>query len=375
MTRSGQNSTSVDDVRTQINLLGHSGFGVTELRVFDPRPMVAYAETADEAVDLVCQVEVRVSGIYMGVQPRPAHLFDRAPNCWTHAISGPRSNCACDVDIEYITALFFDVDVVSDERAKGCPASEKELDVTLKVAQSLGRKDGLAMAATICCSGNGHYVLAPIVPISVGGHEVAAQLKYFCSQMAAGSPMRVVGTRIDPVYNLSRVMRVMGTLNRKGQALPGRPHRRAHFVTEPVLAQSVVLHYAILNTEVPSVPLSKELSAGSIRCDLNKIEGCEFIRWCRQKPTEVTEPLWFALITNMARLEGGPGLAHEISCLDPYRYDHQTTETLIQRVIEREYSPASCLTLKALGFHCRRLGRCHARAPMYLTDLFSIWKG
>jgi len=32
---------------TQVRLLGHSGRGVTELRVFDSPPMVAYADGED----------------------------------------------------------------------------------------------------------------------------------------------------------------------------------------------------------------------------------------------------------------------------------------------------------------------------------------
>ncbi len=150
----------------------------------------------------------------------------------------------------------------------------------------------------------------------------------FCQQLAEQASASAPGARLDPVYNLSRVMRVMGTANRKGQPCPGRPHRMAHFETEPIFNRSVALHYRILNTEPLGRRVATNIAAVTIKCDLAKIESCEFVRWCRQHPTRVTEPLWFALLTNLARLEGGPKLAHEISCLDPYRYDYQTTEAL-----------------------------------------------
>ena len=360
---------------TQVRLLGHSGHGVTELRVFDPRPTVAYADGEDSVINLVHQMRPDASGIYLGVQPRPPHLFDRAPNCWKTAASGMNGNCARDADIEIITALFFDLDAVSAERSQGHPACQKELERTLAAARLLSRQDGLALATTICCSGNGHYVLAPILPIPVSGHEEALRFKFFCSQLAQSIAGQVTGVRIDRVYNLSRVMRVMGTLNRKGRPVPGRFHRIAHFVTEPIPAQSLALHHMIQNTEILDVPTGSGISGGTIKCNLQKIETCEFIKWCRRYPTHVTEPQWFALITNLARLEGGPKLAHEISRLDSARYDYRQTQRLIERVISEGYGASTCATLETMGFVCNRRAECHARAPMYLTYLFSIWKG
>lgn len=370
----GDNERSAE-IAAQVRLLGHAGFGVTELRVFDPTPLVAYADNEGDLVDLVHQMPGNASGIYIGVQPRPPHLFDQAPNCWRPAGSGIKGNCARDTDIEVITALFFDLDAVSDQRHRGHPACPDELARTLEAAMLLSQQNGLALASTLCCSGNGHYVLTPILPILVSDDQDALRFKSLCSQLVRGMPRHLAGVRIDPVYNLSRVMRVMGTLNRKGRPLPDRPHRCAHFVSEPIWARSVALHHMLLNAEILGGPSSAETLPDRIRCNLDKIERCAFIRWCRQHPTSVSEPLWFALITNLARLEGGAQRAHDISRLDAGRYDCGRTQRLIERVARRGYGPTSCFTLKTLGFHCRRLQRCPARAPMYLTDLFSIWKG
>ena len=190
---------------TQVRLLGHSGHGVTELRIFDPPPMVAYADSEDSVISLVRQMRPDASGIYLGVQPRPPHLFEQALNCWKPATSGMSGNCARDTDIEIITALFFDLDAVSNERSQGHPASQEELERTLEAELLLSRQDGLALASTICCSGNGHYVLAPILPISVSGHEEALRFKFFCNQLAGSVSGQVAGVRIDPVYNLSLI--------------------------------------------------------------------------------------------------------------------------------------------------------------------------
>jgi len=273
-----------------LHLLGHSGCGVSELRTFDGEPMVAYADSAESVVQLCNKMDGRVSGIYVGVQPRPLGLFDKAPNCWKPALSGPESNCAYDRDIEFITACFFDIDVVSKERMKGYPASEDELQESLRAAKLLSRENDLALNSTICCSGNGHYVLTPIVPIPVDSDEVPRKFRRFCHQLAGKIAGQVHGVKIDPVYNAGRVMRLMGTINGKGKAVQGRPHRRAHFVTEPIAAKSMALHRLILNTEVASHPGKSTAISGTIRCDLSKIEECEFIKWCRRCSIHLSEP-------------------------------------------------------------------------------------
>lgn len=371
----------VDTIQKHIVLLGHRGLGMTELRTFDPIPQVAYVDNEDDAVRLAFEMEGKTSGIYVGGQPRTQELFDKAPSCWKPA-SGAKCNCAHDKDIEYITTCFFDIDVVSKERTKGYPASEEELLQSLQVAELLSREDGLAMSSTICCSGNGHYVLAPIVPISVDSVEIGKKFKRFCQDTAKNIAGRISGVRVDPVFNLSRVMRLIGTENRKGQAIAGRPSRRAYFVTEPLLTKSMALHYMILNMEVERSCSTMEPMPKSIRCDLSKLSKCEFIQWCRKYPELVSEPLWWGLITNIAYLEGGIPLIHEISRLDKLRYDYSDTQRVIQRVVEAGYKPVLCRTLASEGmtcpgrgkFQCSNINYCPAKAPMYMATLHTVYK-
>lgn len=385
MNNTRNQSTDIDvvnEIKSHIRLLGHRDLGITELRVFDPRPCVAYADNEDDIVRLCLEKNRKTSGIYIGVQPRPLWLFDKAPNCWRKARSGHDRNCACDNDIEYITAVFFDIDVVSTEKKMGHPASDKELAQTLRAAQGLCREDGLALCATICCSGNGHYVLASIVPILVDSNEIAVKFRNSCRQFVEKVTGRVPSIKFDPVFNTSRVMRVMGTTNCKGRPVPGRPYRMARFVTEPVCARSMALHHMILNTEVDehcnhSKPLPK-----AIRCDLRKLEDCEFIQWCRSYPEQVSEPLWWGLITNLVYLEGGVQLIHEISRLDRYRYDYADTQRVIQKVIDAGYKPMSCTTIHSEtvtcpsrgNFQCSRINQCRARAPMYMATLHTVYQ-
>ncbi len=358
-----------EQIRRHIRLLNHNGYGITELRTFESRPMVAYADSEESVVSLTCQIHRKVSGIYIGVQPRIVDLFDYAPNCWQLAQGEPKSNCACDKDIEYLTTVFFYIDVVSPDRNKGHPASDAELQNTLEVAGLFCGQDTMNSSSTICSSGNGHYVLASLVPVSIDSDEIAAQFKQFCQNMAQKVVSQVPGVKIDPVYNLSRVMRLMGTINRKGKALPDRPHRRAFFETDLFFTKSYALAQMILNTEVEYSPQKEAALSDIIKCNLEKVEDCEFIQWCRIHPLNVTEPQWFALITNLAHLDGGPKLIHAISALDMFRYDYQRTQSVILRVLRRGYNPTTCEKLRTAGFFCHKLNSCPVRAPMYLATL------
>ena len=368
--------------RLHYRLLGHTGYGVTELRTFDGMPMVAYADNEDDMAHLCRRMDGKVAGIYVGVQPRPLHLFDTAPNCWRPARGETHPNCACDNDIEYIVACFFDIDVVSDQRSLGHPASDAELRNTLQAAQLLCRQDGLALSSTICCSGNGHYVLAPILPIPVDGDEVATQFRLFCQLLAERTASQVKGVKVDPVYNLSRVMRVMGTTNGKGKETSERHYRRACFMTEPMFAGSVALHHIIINADVPDSSPQRATVEGTVRGDLKKPENCEFVRWCREHPRRVSEPQWFGLISNLAHMEGGAALVHEISRLDTGRYDPQHTQRLIERIRDNGYQPINCVKLVNKGgdkdsyghFSCSRIERCPARAPMFLAVLRTVYQ-
>jgi len=218
-------------------------------------------------------------------------------------------------------------------------------------------------------------VWAPIVPVSVDGPKVRLQVKRLCERIAADVADKVDGVRFDPMANLSRMARLSGPWNLKGRPLPDRPHRRACFVAEPSLGRSLALHYMILNTDTEQATQIVQPMPQGLKCDLARIEECEFVRWCRQHAREVSEPQWFALISNLAYLEGGIELIHAISALDGGRYDYTHTQSVIDRILRDGYKPLNCRTIVSTAmvrpgrgvFRCSRIGRCPARAPMYMA--------
>jgi len=368
-------------IRNHWRLIHEPRYGVLELRAFEPDPMVAYVDNDEDFVRCVFEVEGKVAGTYVGVQPRPPHLFDHAANRWKRGQAKPHQNCACDADIEFLANIYIDIDVESPGRCVGHPASDEELEKTLACARVICRKEALGPSGTIGCSGNGHCIIIPMAPIPVNCREVARQFRAFGQEIINRYQDNVPGTRLDHVFNLSRVMRVMGSINGKGQPVAGRPHRRAYFVTEPRFTRSEALHYMITSTEVSAPSSGTRMRSGNIGCNLSKIQTCEFIKWCQEYPQLVSEPLWFAMITNLAPLEGGPELIHRVSSGDKLRYDFEATEKVIRRVLAEGYRPARCSSFcqaaPASGekgkFYCRRRGTCPAKAPMFLSSKHKVY--
>jgi hypothetical protein len=89
---------------------------------------------------------------------------------------------------------------------------------------------------------------------------------------------------------------------------------------------------------------------------------CDFVKWCKEAPAKVPEPLWYALISNLIRLRGGYSLAHELS--RPYPgYTRQETDAKIHQAMDRTH-PMTCYYIRQNGFKCKRF--CGIRAPIGL---------
>jgi hypothetical protein len=165
----------------------------------------------------------------------------------------------------------------------------------------------------------------------------------------------------------------MGSLNRKGKPLSDRPYRRASFVTSSDIQPSFALHQRILNTDITPVSVTRLLFRAPLACNLENLETCEFIRWCRKYPTHVSEPHWFGLAGSLAYLKGGIELFHEISALDSARYDVDNTQRIIERILNAGYRPTNCTCLTGIrcsgktAFSCSCIDSCPARCPMLMA--------
>ncbi|RKX59934.1 MAG: hypothetical protein DRP29_03630 [Thermodesulfobacteriota bacterium] len=80
------------------------------------------------------------------------------------------------------------------------------------------------------------------------------------------------------------------------------------------------------------------------------IENCSFIQWCRDNQEDVSEPLWYAMISNLVAFENGEYYAHIFSCKHP-KYTKRETDYKIHRA-KTHTRPHTCHYIKTHGFNC-----------------------
>ena len=166
------------------------------------------------------------------VSLNPAH-----PDCKSRALNrtvwAGKGGLTKDHEITHRTTLLIDCD---PDRLKGIPSSETEHKAGLDLAQTVrDHLSGQGWPEPIMTdSGNGAALLYRIdLPTDDGGlvHRVLDALsKRF------NTPAVKIDQSVD---NASRITRLPGTLNMKGENLPERPHRLARIVSAPAKLELV----------------------------------------------------------------------------------------------------------------------------------------
>lgn len=94
-------------------------------------------------------------------------------------------------------------------------------------------------------------------------------------------------------------------------------------------------------------------------------EECAFIVHCRENSATLSEPEWFAMVTNLVRLgNGGKELIHEYSKDHP-EYTKAETDDKIKHALSQD-SPHSCAHIKML-FDCGK--DCGVKSPVSLYQM------
>ncbi|WP_051355569.1 phage/plasmid primase, P4 family [Acetobacterium malicum] len=174
----------------------------------------------------------------------------------------------------------------------------------------------------------------------------------------------------DPVIaNPSRVMRLPGFDHHKAEPLavvcllfePGRRYTQAELAAALAKRQP----------DEASGPGAAAISAPAAETELSErdsqliMKNCDFIGYCRDHAVNLREPLWYAMITNLAGTRGGAALIHQLSQPDP-RYDPAATAAKIAQAGNAGTGPITCQTIRDWGFGCPRLGSCPAKCPQHL---------
>jgi hypothetical protein len=161
------------------------------------------------------------------------------------------------------------------------------------------------------------------------------------------------GWHLDSTADLARALRVPGTHNRKDPKNPRLVqviHHADKRYTQEDLGRWVT--GVLLQDEKRQKPESP-VNDDDEKPDANVIlEKCAFLRHCRDDAATLSEPEWYAMLTVIARTDGGPELCHELS--RPYpRYSERETDQKIKHALE-DTGPLTCARIRQdFGEWCR----------------------
>ena len=147
----------------------------------------------------------------------------------------------------------------------------------------------------------------------------------------------------DPsVFSPARLLRLPNTENRKPKGTTKAYVIQANLKLVDYILEDVAGFVASDGDHLSSWPTP----------DTNAVlEGCEFIKHCRDNQKTITEPQWYAMLSIVPRLENGREVSHKYSEGHP-DYSHEETEDKIEQALESA-GPRSCSSINALWDGCK----------------------
>lgn len=363
-------ATPEEQLRALYRFLGHEPHGVTEVRIIATKLEqgsktkirgIGFFDNEESFVQACLNVDKSSPhNVYAGLNPRDIALFDSAPNEIRSLDTG-----ASESDVTAAMFLGIDIDPV---RPKGEASTQAELQTALEIRDAIAawaRSQGFPPALAGMSGNGGHLVFSfPPMPPT----EVKEQLRAFTQAVRErfGDPR----VSIDSTFDAPRVWKAYGTLSKKGANTEERPWRRSRIDSlNPGPSQAFLEHIMHLQTAAAAQPLRKPgAGAATFEPATNQpglqqtLEQCLFMQHAKDHAASLSEPLWYAMVTNLVRFEGGPEAIHKLS--EPYpSYSQRETEAKVRHAQENAAAPHTCQWLADNGFPCPELDRCPARSP------------
>ena len=185
----------------------------------------AHLDAAAAAIEIYSE-DRQAAGSYVTLNPVNPALLARANY---RVIENPAATTT-DAEIIRRRWLFVDIDPIRPSGIAANTAEGQAAENTLEDVVETLRRFSFGYPL-IVDSGNGRYALYRID--LKNSEESTATLKRFYAGLRAMLPAPEPGrpsAEIDTgVYNASRILRIGGSWNRKGDGTPDRPHRRCHY--------------------------------------------------------------------------------------------------------------------------------------------------
>ncbi|MEW6457621.1 MAG: AAA family ATPase [Bacillota bacterium] len=213
------------EIKKALEIL-HAPGQVVEVRILDggKGPISGYFSDWDKLTDAVKSYDGRAN-IYITLNPVHGALLARANN----RLAVKPKNTTSDSDV--ITRRWFLIDL-DPVRPSGICANEEEKQMALERARQVYTylKESGWPDPVVCDSGNGLYLL---YPVNLPNDGASRDLLQNCLQALA---LRFDDETVSidtSVYNAARIIRLIGTVNCKGDNTPDRPHRMSKLLRVP----------------------------------------------------------------------------------------------------------------------------------------------
>ncbi|MBI1927012.1 hypothetical protein HYR99_22565, partial [Candidatus Poribacteria bacterium] len=260
-----------DDIHTTHRLLAHQGpLELRALKVHANGRTTCVQNCmvhSPEQLVKICEAHDGTANLYVGLRERRAG-FTPQPGA-----------SAKKQDIAAVTALVIDIDPIRPQGLEKQATTEEELNAAIAQAQyqrDLLTKRGF-VPSLLAMSGNGCqlWLFIPRYELPDSGwypirkdpktgseiltHTFEARLKTFEEEVRRSLSAEGKGkVKVDSIYDLPRIIKVIGTTSVKGDATqyPDRPHRVSRWLDEPVRREDAGLLAYLLNLPIQSETLN-----------------------------------------------------------------------------------------------------------------------
>lgn len=258
-------------------------------------------------------------------------------------------------NVAFIPALWMDIDILG-------PA-HKQTDLPATVEEAVSILPEFLKPSITVSSGHGlhmYWLLKEAWVFDTQDENLRASNLMIRLQAYIKGLAQERGWKFDSTADLSRVLRVPGTLNHKlGQKQP---------VVITQFNEEIRYDPSELEDLIPDIDFRSEITnhgsferrptdAGS---DL-MIANCQFLQYCSLNASSINYGEWLSMLTNVARGTDGIDKCHELSSSDKGRYTPKSTDFRISEALKM--NPHTCDYIKAThSFSCPEHG-CGVKSP------------
>jgi hypothetical protein len=169
------------------------------------------------------------------------------------------------------------------------------------------------------------------------------------------------GWHMDNVSNISWVLRPAGSLNHKNGIV--RPVTLLH--EDDIRYNPADIESAPWLISSPDAPHQQQSPGEGLLAKINPmVQGCGWLRHCRDDAATLPEPEWYAMLSVLGRCEDGQALAHEWS--QPYPgYTSQETDQKLLHAMGKPPRRCRGIAMLTASAYCQTCpswvpGRSHA---------------